>query len=922
MARRSSGGLGLWLAIGTLLLIFMIPREIWISLGVMTGIALLIVMAIKLFGSKAQSAQDPPKPDSQPYEPTLAELVAGDADSQRKRPAFNSAPTPFAPKITDSASWSERRDQTAKNNRERTQALRARLPESASVAIGHPINPLPAPELLPDALASPPNIATSSRQSEHWRERRQAVADTNHQRSEALRSKFAGDTPTEWIPPATTELSAESRETFYVAPSLTESSSPASHALPPAPAGVTETRWLHEGESIEIAGTVLPGGLVYVGPRLKAPNGITEPALINPNLTVSGQGDCRNHHTNYPPSYANLSPGGRRAYLHWLSTGRSNPDCDIGLVFLFFYGLERRVIVDSEYDSAAKKEWPIILAELRRLLEIYGQRSDSFRRYAGDLLNWIELDVASQRLYEQPIPDFPRTYEIPPYVRLALGQASMDRKPVPAGLALSWVRLSPEIYLRTPATRCPDEFGRLFAQRYRDVFSAGLVLPKNRTKLKFSYRPASLGLIGVNVSFGFGDIPDVTALTAPIKKLAEIVEQCTNELAAYSRLIGKDPGAGGTVEGLLLLPTAAWPDAAQAMLETLTARVSEGFVSLLLSELLDSLGGTKLPMNRERLRNLARTLESVGIGLEPDVLAGDKAPVEQDTVILFEQPILETVGAPRAEYQTAALTLQLASAMTQADGDFHARELAHLQAEIEGWAHLSLAERRRLHAHLQWLKISPMSLAALKKKLEPLPTQAREILATFMATLAQSDGLVSPEEVRFLEKIYKTLGVEPKRVFSDIHAAEAGRAPISKSRVEKQGFRLDAQRIAALQEDTARVSALLSSIFAEGPTSSSATPVPALEPEVEVEVEVEPESDVAAAAPLDLDESHAALLRLLLSRPTWTRTELEDAATDLDLMLDGALEQINEAAFDAFDEPLLEGDDPITVNVDLIETIA
>lgn len=210
-----------------------------------------------------------------------------------------------------------------------------------------------------------------------------------------------------------------------------------------------------------------------------------------------------------------------------------------------------------------------------------------------------------------------------------------------------------------------------------------------------------------------------------------------------------------------------------------------------------------------------------------------------------------------------------------------------------------------------------MSLAALKKKLEPLPNQAREILATFMATLAQSDGFVSPEEVRFLEKIYKTLGVEPKRVFSDIHAAEAGRAPISIARVEKQGFRLDAQRIAALQEDTARVSALLSSIFTEETTSSSTPSVPALEPETAVEAE----SEAVVNAPLGLDESHAALLRLLLSRPTWTRAELEDAATDLDLMLDGALEQINEAAFDAFDEPLLEGDDPISVNVDLIETI-
>lgn len=53
----------------------------------------------------------------------------------------------------------------------------------------------------------------------------------------------------------------------------------------------------------------------------------------------------------------------------------------------------------------------------------------------------------------------------------------------------------------------------------------------------------------------------------------------------------------------------------------------------------------------------------------------------------------------------------------------------------------------------------------------------------------------------------------------------------------------------------------------------------------------------------------------------WTRAELADAAADLDLMLDGALEQINEAAFDAFDEPLCEGDDPVSVNTGLLEKI-
>lgn len=912
VAKRMNGARAIWLAIGAVVLIAIVPKEIWISLGVMTGLVLTLFLAIKLFGPQAAATQEPPRRDDEAHDLTLAELIEHEAGARKNRPSFTRAKTP-APGTADTASWSDRRRQVAKENRERAQALREKLP-SVVFRPADSYRPGSSDSTIP--ADNSPTIVAEPRQSERWRLDREAAANANRQRAVHLRSKLAEQrVAVDRAGSAAAGQSTDQAEAFYAAPSPPPQAPSSSRALPPPPAGFAETRWLRADESIEVAGVNVPGGLLYVGPRLKALNGMVEPALINPHLPVSVGSDFRHEHANYWPSYADLSPEGRRAFLDWLSTGRSHPDCSSGLVFLYFYGLERRIIVDSQHDPAAKQEWPIILAEIRRLLAIYGSKSDSFKRYAGDLLSWIELDGGSQRLYERPVPDFPRTYELPPYLRLALGQASVDRKPLPAGLTLSWVRLSPEIYLRTAATRCPDEFGRLFAQRYHDLFGAGLVLPKNRTKLKFSYRPASAGLSGANISMAFGDIPDVTALTAPIKKLAEVVEQCTNDLTAYSRLLGKDPDAAGTLEGHLLLPTIAWPSAAQLKLEMLSDRASEGLVSLSLTELLEILGGARQPVTRDRVRNLARTLESVGIGLEPDVLAGARTPTEQDTVVLFEQPLMEAATGSRAEFQTAALTLQLASAMAHTDGAFDIREITHLQAEIEGWAHLSPAERRRLHAHLQWLTAVPMSLAALKKKLEPLSIQARETLAAFMATLAQSDGFVSPEEVRFLEKVYKALGVEPKRVFSDIHAAGAGRTPISTVQAAKQGFRLDAQRIAALQEDTARVSALLSSIFTEETANATAPATPASEPEVEVELE-------GRADPLlGLDESHAALLRLLLSRPQWSRAELEDTAADLELMLDGALEQINEAAFDAFDELLIEGDDPISVNIDLVENI-
>lgn len=702
-----------------------------------------------------------------------------------------------------------------------------------------------------------------------------------------------------------------SQEDEFYATSMGAQKPSSSYDIPQAPTAFGDGRWIPPGEGLQVAGVDLPGGMVYVGARLQAPNGLTEPCLINGQLNVAPVGNYRLRHMGYWPSYAEASPNERRAYLSWLSEGRSHPDCDIGYVFLFFYGLERRIVVDS-HDPAARDDWPAIVTELRRLLSIYGGKSTSFTRYAGELLSWIELDQSSGQLYEQPVPDFPKTYELPPYLRLALGQAAIARAPLPAPLALAWLRLSPETHLRTAATRCPDEFERLFVQRYHEVLGTGLVLPKNRTKLKFTYQAASSGLRGSNVSMAFGDIPDVTALTAPIKKLVEIANQCIDELGPYSRLVGRDPDTASGLEGLLLLPASLWPAAAQTRLRGVTDQMREGRLSLPLSKLLDLLGVGKAQINRDRVKALARALEGAEIGFEPHVLAGARAPGEADAVVLFAQPMMDAAVGSGAHYQTAALTLQLASAMAQADGDFNEREIVHLRAEIEAWSHLAPAERRRLQAHLQWLTESPPTLAGMKKKLEPLPVSARETLAASMVALAQSDGFVSPEEVKFLEKVYKALGVEPKRVFSDVHAVGAGGSPVSTAQAEKQGFRLDTNRIAALQEDTARVSALLSKIFVEE-AESTAPPSPT--------VVAEPEPDNEATVPLGLDESHAALLRLLLSRPEWTRSELEDAATDLDLMLDGALEQINEAAFDAYDEPLCEGDDPVSVNTGLLEKI-
>lgn len=694
------------------------------------------------------------------------------------------------------------------------------------------------------------------------------------------------------------------------------SSPPASSGfkLPSAPKSFGAASWVPAGQSVSVSGVTIPGGMVYVGTSLPTPLGDNDPCLIDPSKSVARQGDYTERQMGYWSSYSEISSGARRAYLNWLAGGRQDPEADVGYVFLFFYGLERRVIIDGSKDEAAQADWPVIAAELRRLIGIYGEKSRSFQRYAGELLDWVSLASHPSKLYEQPVPALPRTFELPLYLRLALGQAAVDGAPVPARLALAWAKLDPNSYLRTPATRCPEQFEQLFAQKYEELCGRGLVLPRNRTKLKLVYRPASAGFQGYQeLKLTFKDTPDVTVLTAPTKKLQEVVEAATKPLESFSRLVGKNPDAKASLEALLQLPAPLWPEGAQRALQDIKARMGEGMVAMSFQDLLSSLGA-KTAFTKDKTLALARTLESANVGFEPDVLNGAKAPKPEEKVVLFALPPSEQLSRANGPYLAAALTLQLASAVASADGEFGIKEMSHLRETVLSWKHLTPSQTRRLLAHLWLLMQAPASLTALKKKFEPLDLAIKETIAAFMATVAQSDGEVSPAEVKMLEKVYKALGVDPKKMFSDVHAVAAGTKPTAAAvaKVEESGFKLDPARIAALQKDTEKVSALLANIFTEADETVTAAVAEPAEPETAETVE-------PTKGLLGLDEAHSALARMMLSRPEWSREELLDVAADLDLMLDGALEQINEAAFDAHDMALFEGDDPVTVNAEILE---
>ncbi|KGE68904.1 MULTISPECIES: TerB N-terminal domain-containing protein [Pseudomonas] len=692
-----------------------------------------------------------------------------------------------------------------------------------------------------------------------------------------------------------------------------------SHRIPNAPADLTgaKVRWLSAGEPIEVAGEKIPGGLIYVGEDRNSRYGSSEPSLINPKLKVArGIVEIAERLTSYWPSYDNISPEARRAYLQWLSSGRKAPHANIGYVFLFFYGLERRVFVDAKKDRAAAAEVPTIIAEVERLLSIYDE-NHSFNTYASRFVDFLRQGkVLARRYQEAPPAPLLYGYEMPIELRIGLGQLAADKQPMPADWALSWVLSDHNIGKRTPVTRCEDAFAQLFRLCYEERHSAGMVLPQNKTRLRLQYNTASAGLPPQELD-GLSGIPDVTATTAARKKLQQLVDECTVQLEPYSRYLGRNPDTPGALEGLLQLPVSLWPATARTELDELKQRIGDGMVVMSFGELAGRLqsAGT---LSRDKVLTLARALESLHIGIEPDVLAGSRTPKAEDSVVLFATQAEDGDLRASPAYSAASVTLDLACAVAAADGDTSPQEIMLLSQHVDSWSHLSGAHRKRLKAHLRLQLNQPPTLQSLKKKLEPLAEPAKRVVAAFLAHLAQVDGEVSPAEVKLLERVYKTLQLDPQSLYSDLHVAASG-SPVGSSQATPSvpgptpskpvgGFALDQERIAQLQRETEQVSALLAQVFVDEK--------PAESEETVVEETVEDTSAICG-----LDSDHSAFLRVLVSRAEWARDELEAVASDMELMLDGALEQINDMAFEHFDMPVTEGEAPFEINPEIMEKL-
>ena len=684
-------------------------------------------------------------------------------------------------------------------------------------------------------------------------------------------------------------------------------------------------RWVPPDETIQLAGLTVSGGYVYYGESLASLDQQgTEAALIDPTLPVNWHvPDVAGELVGYWPSYDDIDPRSRAAYLAWLATNRSASDTYIGYVFLYFYGLERRLLLDDQTNPIPATERAALLIELARLQAIYGHNR-SFNNYVMNLMTHVQVlqyvGDTDQSDYKIPSLDILCTgRNFNAAFQYALGVTVQAGEPIPAVLALAWVKSHPDVNLRTPARRCAALFDCLFQLRFHDHFAEGLIVKPNKTRLKLSYRPASASLRGYqSVTL---DVPNACYLKLPVKKLMVLAEACTAELEAYSRFVGVKDHAPDTLAAVSRLPDDL---AQQVVCQDLTrlqawvqAQLADAdWCSVAVADVLaQCCTGQPTKLNKATAEFVANVLQKAGVGMAPDRRYHHASPALDGQMILFVGGHGPDFGTS-AMYQQMAARLRLGAMVACIDQAVHQAEVTMLHTLVTEQVGFSTIERRSLLAYLHWRLQAPSSTAGLKTLFATINQREKQFVSDLLLRVALSDGVIVPSEVKQLEKLYCSLGLDPAMVRHDLDvllveqpAEPDAEVSITEPSAPVSHFRLDADRLSQLTQETQEVQATLAAIFAE---DDSAEPI-----ETPDEV-AEPMGHLTR----QLDKRHHALYQLLVVESVWTWDALRRQCETLGLMPEGALEVINDWAFDQVDAPLIETGDHCSIDQDIVAEIA
>ena len=662
--------------------------------------------------------------------------------------------------------------------------------------------------------------------------------------------------------------------------------------------------WVPRHQEVEIAGKLVRG-LVYVGkpPRVKTLFGEKQrcEAYIDTSLLISDiSNQTMNSTSNFYATYSTLNPMERNKYLDWLVAGKTRQHFDPRFIKIYFLGLERRLLADNP----TQQDVADILMELTML-------SDNFRifnfKFIKELLNYYHFSTDIAPYYEKAIKS---DFVTDPMVTKVEGSLkALNDELLGYQYYYCYLVDSDEEEIEDVRLKYPLDFELMFKRKFEKYFPSGLPNICEEAFMFIDYQSISNEFnceeflkyqghyLPSYLSFDFYwkfVFPTGLSIAKELRRKEKQIRKTQNK-KTQSNLIEYNHSR---------LPNSN-PKHQKLVIKNWNERILKKKNKISVYDVI-KFTSTSDPQGEFTKQQWDRAVDkflSSGFGLFPELslfmdYANLDAPV---TFIEIDLPDNDWKRSSN-KYFSVLISVALGFLIFSKDGSLTKTQKSTIASLIKKPYGLKPTEKKRLsHNFKQMLKSPPFPnfvtrLGHYKKMIDP------DIVRPFLVKCAGMGYLNNTKTVSLLESIYKRIGVDTALVYSDLHAEE----PTSQHSVNRKKKRkvreLDFEKISKIRNETEQVSEVLGGIFNDQHETKTS------------------ENDNLVGR-LGLDNKHEILVRILIEKPNWTENEFDKLAKQQGLFSAGALESINEWAFDKFDTPLIEDHDGYQIEATVVEKI-
>jgi uncharacterized tellurite resistance protein B-like protein len=660
-----------------------------------------------------------------------------------------------------------------------------------------------------------------------------------------------------------------------------------------------------------------------------------EPSAIDVSKSLASVSAPCDQELGYWPNYSALNPTQRRCYVNWLAQQRRDSDPGqraLGYLFLFFYGLERRICLEGDQD-------PGLIDEILGLLQFYGaaHASRSLRSYFLGLAHnggWRLGHQPYRSIWPRTMDfDEGRTGEEP--MKLVLANLLELGEPMHWSIAYRLALTNPECRRSVVMTRAQDEFWKLFQGRYEGEYGSGLALQASKQPCWYRYHPASAALLakmpyGKRSPFEF-KVPNVLGYPGQFRHISEIWNSCLDDLSGYSRaLTSKKKADSSGLKKWLALPQELRTRESNPMQPfwewVNTAAPRDGdFAFVSIGSLCAWFGlEERAKLTSGQSTALARDLATMGWIIAPHAEHMGVPYLWNQEVAVYQHSESRAIGQPLLG---VVRLLFLVMPIAAADGLVEAEEM-HAFHEFIGGEMKSAEDWRYLRANESALmRDTNIATRAVLSIARQVSAANRASVMHLLVNVAAADGEVRPVVLKLLRRLARAFGwcsdTREQMIRDDAnHSAvviverKSGQSPgetiPARPMAAPAGLALDADRIAALTQETHEVVAMLAEVMKDEDSAQDNGST--------LQVSAGSTASDANEWLADLDPRfHEIVVELREQSDEIPMKEFQSLVDAHHLLLDDAFDSINAWSDDVLGDFLLDRGDPVQIHQTLFQ---